>query len=107
EWVIGKVTAALNERGKAIMGSRCLVLGIAYKKNVDDMRESPAVERMELLSARGAKVDYSDPHVPAFPRMREHYFDLRSVALSAEAIAGYDLVLLATNHNAVDYDLVR
>ena len=107
EWVIGKVTAALNERGKAIKVSRCLMLGIAYKKNVDDMRESPAVELMELLRARGAHVEYSDPHVPAFPRMRKHHFDLRRVPLSAESIVGYDLVLLATNHDAFDYDFVR
>jgi UDP-N-acetyl-D-glucosamine dehydrogenase len=106
DWVIGKVVEALNERGKALKGSRCLVLGIAYKKNVDDMRESPAVELMELLVRRGAIVDYSDPHVPAFPKMREHSFDLRSVALTPDALAGYDVVLLATNHDAFDYALV-
>ncbi|HUQ26120.1 MAG TPA: nucleotide sugar dehydrogenase [Burkholderiales bacterium] len=107
EWVIGKTIEALNQRGKALHGSRVLVLGIAYKKNVDDMRESPAVELMELLVARGAKVEYSDPHVPVFPKMREHRFDLKSVPLSAAALEAYDLVLLATDHGAVDYDLVR
>jgi UDP-N-acetyl-D-glucosamine dehydrogenase len=107
EWVIGKVMEALNQRGKALKGSRVLMLGIAYKKNVDDMRESPAVELMELLVARGALVEYTDPHVPVFPRMREHHFDLKSVPLTAQAIAGYDLVLLATDHKAFDYDLVR
>jgi len=107
EWVIGKVMEALNQRGKALRGSRALVLGIAYKKNVDDMRESPAVELMELLVARGAQVEYSDPHVPVFPRMREHRFDLKSVPLSAETIARYDLVLLATDHDKVDYELVK
>ncbi len=106
EWVIGKVMEALNERGKALKGSRCLVLGIAYKKNVDDMRESPAVELMELLLRRGALIEYSDPHVPVFPRMREHHFELKSVALSAQSLAAYDLVLLVTNHDAFDYDLV-
>jgi UDP-N-acetyl-D-glucosamine dehydrogenase len=106
DWVIGKVVEALNERGKAVKGSRCLVLGIAYKKNVDDMRESPAVELMELLVRRGALVDYSDPHVPEFPKMREHSFDLRSVALTPDSLAGYDVVLLATNHDAFDYALV-
>jgi UDP-N-acetyl-D-glucosamine dehydrogenase len=106
EWVIGKVMEALNERGKALKGSRVLVLGIAYKKNVDDMRESPAVELMELLVARGAQVEYSDPHVPVFPRMREHHFDLKSVSLDAGTLARYDLVLLATNHAAFDYGLV-
>jgi UDP-N-acetyl-D-glucosamine dehydrogenase len=84
-----------------------LVLGVAYKKNVDDMRESPAVELMELLAARGATVQYSDPHVPVFPKMRRHHFELKSVPLTADALKGCDLVLLATNHDAFDYELVR
>ena len=107
EWIIGKLADALAARGKSIAGSRCLVLGIAYKKNVDDTRESPAVELMELLVRRGAAVDYSDPHVPAFPKMREHRFELKSVALSAEALAAYDAVLLATDHDAFDYALIK
>ena len=107
EWVVGKVMEALNERGKALKGSRCLVLGIAYKKNVDDMRESPAVELMEILVRRGALVEYSDPHVPVFPKMREHKFDLRSVPLTSERIATYDVVLVATNHDLFDYELIK
>jgi UDP-N-acetyl-D-glucosamine dehydrogenase len=107
DWVIGKATAALNERGKPVKGSRCLVLGIAYKKNVDDMRESPAVEMMELLIQRGALVDYSDPHVSVFPKMRQHHFDLKSVELTPEVIASYDLLLLATNHDAFDYRVIQ
>jgi len=106
EWVVGKVMEALNERGKALKGSKVLVLGIAYKKNVDDMRESPAVELMELLVKRGAQVEYSDPHVPAFPRMRQHRFDLKSVPLTPEAVARYDLALLATDHDAFDYPML-
>jgi UDP-N-acetyl-D-glucosamine dehydrogenase len=106
EWVVGKLIEALNERGKAVKGSRCLVLGIAYKKNVDDMRESPAVELMELLIQRGALVHYSDPHVPSFPTMRQHHFDLNSIALTPESVAAYDLVLLATNHDAFDYAMI-
>ncbi|MGZ9159331.1 MAG: nucleotide sugar dehydrogenase, partial [Nitrospira sp.] len=86
KWVIGKITDALNECGKALRGSRVLVLGVAYKKNVDDPRESPSIEMMELLDAKGAKIAYSDPHIPVFPRMREHYFDLKSVTLSAESL---------------------
>lgn len=105
-WIMGKVTDALNDRARSIKGSTVLVLGIAYKKNVDDMRESPSVELMELLRAKGAIVSYSDPHVPRFPKMREHYFDLKSVRLTAESIAAFDLVLLATNHAAFDYDLI-
>lgn len=106
-WVVSKLTDALNQRGKAVMGSRVLVLGIAYKKDVEDMRESPSVELMEILRDKGAVVDYADPHVPVFPRMREHHFDLKSVELTPQRIASYDVVLLATAHSAFDYDLVR
>ena len=106
-WVIGKVVDALNERRKPLNGSRVLVLGIAYKKNVDDMRESPAVELMSLLAARGARVEYSDPHVPVFPRMRKYRFELESVPVSSETLSQYDAVLIATNHDAFDYDMIR
>lgn len=105
-WVVDKVTAALNSRRKAINGSRILVLGVAYKKNVDDMRESPAVELMELLRQRGALIEYSDPHVPVFPNMREHHFDLTSVGITADAVASFDLVLVATDHAKFDYALI-
>ena len=81
-------------------------MGIAYKKDVDDMRESPSVELMELLTERGAQIAYSDPHVPVFPRMREHSFDLRSIALEPDSIAVYDVVLLATDHTAFDYAML-
>ena len=106
-WVVGKVADALNDRGRSVKGSKVLVLGIAYKKNVDDMRESPSVELMEILRDKGAEIAYSDPHVPVFPKMREHYFDLKSMPLDAASIASYDLLLLATNHDAFDYDLIR
>lgn len=107
DYVVSRLTEALNERGKPLKGSRVLVLGIAYKKNVDDMRESPAVEIMELVHARGAAVAYSDPHVPVFPRMREHHFDLSSVALDGDTIAAFDAVVLATDHDRFDYLLIR
>ncbi|MBV6285962.1 nucleotide sugar dehydrogenase [Pseudomonas aegrilactucae] len=106
DYVIAKVSSALNERKKAVNGSRVLVLGIAYKKNVDDMRESPSVFMMEKLRALGAVVHYSDPHVPAFPKMREHHFDLSSVALTADVIRSYDCVLLATDHDKFDFDMI-
>jgi len=106
-WVVGKVIDALNERQKSVMGSRILVLGIAYKKNVDDMRESPSVELMSLLIARGAHVDYSDPFVPVFPKMRKYRFELKSVPVSAENLPQYDVVLIATNHDAFDYEMIR
>lgn len=107
EWVVSKIADAMNDRCKAIKGSKVLVLGIAYKKNVDDMRESPSVELMELLREKGAVIAYSDPHVPIFPKMREHSFDLSSVGLTPESIASYDCVLLATNHNVFDYDQIK
>ena len=103
QWVVGKVADVLNERGKAIKGSRILVLGLAYKKNIDDTRESPAVEIMDLLQAKGAHIDYSDPHVPTFPRKRDYHFDLQSVALTSESIASYDCLVLATDHDGFDY----
>jgi UDP-N-acetyl-D-glucosamine dehydrogenase len=105
-WVIGKLEAALAAREAKLAGSRCLVLGLAYKKNVGDTRESPAVELLELLAARGAHAAYSDPHVPVFPRMRAHRFDLKSSPLTAESIASYDALVLATDHDAFDYELL-
>lgn len=106
-WVISKVVDVLNDRGKAIKGSKVLVLGITYKKNVDDLRESPAVRLMEILRDKGAEVAYSDPHVPVFPRVRQHQFDLQSTLLNAQSIASFDLVLLATNHSQFDYSLIQ
>jgi UDP-N-acetyl-D-glucosamine dehydrogenase len=84
-----------------------MVLGIAYKKNVDDMRESPSVEIMELLRDAGADLQYSDPHVPVFPKMREHSFNISSTPLTAETLAACDAVVVTTDHAKFDYDLVR
>lgn len=107
EYVVNKTALALNDRNRSIKGSKILVLGIAYKKNVDDMRESPSVEVMELLRDLGAEVAYSDPHVPVFPKMREHKFDLRSEPFTAENLAKFDCVVLATDHDKFDYDLLK
>lgn len=106
DYVISKITSALNAVRKSIAGSRILVLGIAYKKNVDDMRESPSVALMERLRDLGAEIAYSDPHIPAFPKMRDHSFDLKSVSLTAETLASYDCVLLATDHDRFDYEMI-
>jgi UDP-N-acetyl-D-glucosamine dehydrogenase len=106
EWVVGKITDALNDRQKSLKGSRILALGIAYKRDVDDMRESPSVFVMEHLRDRGAIVAYSDPCVPKFPKMREHHFDLVSEALTAEKIASFDAVVLLTDHSDFDYELI-
>lgn len=107
QWVFGKLVDALNQRRKPVNGSKVLVLGIAYKKNVDDMRESPAVVLMEMLRDQGARVSYSDPYVPRFPKMREHKFDLESIELTQDVLKQFDCVLLATAHDNVDYDLVQ
>lgn len=104
DYVIAKVTDALNRRRKAVNGSSVLVLGIAYKKNVDDMRESPSVILMEKLQELGAIVAYSDPYVPVFPKLRDHpHFALTSVELTAETLKSYDCVLVATDHDEYDY----
>lgn len=106
DWVYRKIADALNNVGKSVRGSRVLILGIAYKKNVDDPRESPAMVIMELLRDSGANVAYSDPYVPFFPRMREHHFDLQSQALTEQVLAAADCVVLVTDHDAFDYDLI-
>lgn len=105
-WVVQKVADALNDHGKAVKGSKILVLGLAYKKNIDDTRESPAVEIMSLLQEKGAVVAYSDPHVPAFPPKREYHFDLASVELTPTNIASYDCLVLATDHDGFDYEVL-
>ena len=107
QWVVTKVADALNERGKAVKGARILVLGLAYKKNVDDRRESPSMVLMELLQAKGAEISYSDPHVPRFLPMRKHDFALESVPLTPETLAAVDCVLLATDHDRFDYALIK
>lgn len=107
EYVLSKLIDGLNGLGKPLNGSKVLVLGIAYKKNVDDMRESPSVEIMELVKAKGGIVRYSDPHVPVFPKMREHHFDLSSEPLTVETLQAYDAVILATDHDKFDYELIR
>jgi UDP-N-acetyl-D-glucosamine dehydrogenase len=106
QWVVQKTIDALNERQKSVKGSKILILGLAYKKNIDDTRESPAVEIMALLQEKGAHVEYSDPHVPTFPQKRDYQFDLKSVSLTEESIKSFDCVILATDHDAVDYQLL-
>ncbi|MFN5119040.1 MAG: nucleotide sugar dehydrogenase [Cyanobacteriota bacterium] len=105
-YVVQKAIDTLNEMSKPLKGSRILVMGIAYKKNVDDMRESPSVEIMKLLQSGGALVDYSDPFFPEFPPMREHSFALRSIPVNEQTLAGFDAVLLCTDHDCFDYELI-
>lgn len=107
EWIVFKIAELLNSRGKSVRGSRILVLGIAYKKNVDDMRESPAIKIMDLLIQKGARIDYSDPHIPVFTSSGNKHGKLKSIALTAKSIARYDGVALITNHDAFDYTLIK
>ncbi|STZ75399.1 nucleotide sugar dehydrogenase [Bergeriella denitrificans] len=107
DYVIGKVALALNAHKRAVKDSKILILGIAYKKNVDDMRESPSVEVMERLAKLGADIAYADPHVPVFPHLPGHTrFDLSSEPLTAENLAGFDCVVLTTDHDKFDYPLI-
>jgi UDP-N-acetyl-D-glucosamine dehydrogenase len=106
DYVVERTMRALNDRGVAMSRARVLVLGLAYKPDVDDVRESPSFELIEKLEHLGAKVDYHDPHVPETRKMREHDLKMKSVALSAPAVAGYDCVLISTNHRGVDYAMV-
>ena len=105
EYVIHRVAEALNERSKPVKGSKILVLGLAYKPNVDDDRESPSYVLMEMLKQRGALVSYHDPYVPVIKPTREHpqWAGLRSVEWNAVVVGGFDAVLLATNHASVNY----
>jgi UDP-N-acetyl-D-glucosamine dehydrogenase len=101
------VATALNERQKSIKGSKVLLLGVAYKKDVDDLRESPSLKLLELLAQRGAALDYNDPYFPALHKMRHYDFsNLRSVELSPERLASYDCVLIATDHTSYDYEAI-
>ncbi len=106
EYVLNKIVSGLNDQKKAINGSRILMLGIAYKKNIDDMRESPSVEIMQLIQDCGAEIDYSDPYVPVFPKMRRYSFDLNSVAITADNIKNYDCVVVGTDHVDFDYKMI-
>lgn len=104
-YVVHRVADALNDRQRAIKGSSILVLGLAYKPNVDDERESPSYVLMEMLKARGAKVAYYDPYVPVIKPTREHahWAGTKSVPWNKETITTFDLVLIATNHACVNY----
>lgn len=108
EYVIHSVMEALNDRGKSVKGSKILLLGLAYKKDVDDLRESPSLVLMELLHSKGALVDFHDPYIDSIKMTRKHaaLAGSSSVVLSPEMLAGYDAVLIATDHSCIDYDAV-
>ncbi len=106
-FVVGKVMDALNDRGKALRGSKITLLGMAYKKDVDDSRESPGFELLEMLLAKGADVEYNDPHIAKLPAVRKFpHFDLVSRELTAEYLRSRDCVVIVTDHSAYDWDWV-
>jgi UDP-N-acetyl-D-glucosamine dehydrogenase len=102
-YVIERLVEGLNRQGRPLAEARVLVVGLAYKKDVDDTRESPSLKLIELLLQRGARVDYHDPHIPVMPRTRRYDFRLRSVDLTPENLASYHAVLIATDHSCLDY----
>ncbi len=105
--VVSAVSTALNQRERSLKGSRILLLGVAYKRDVDDLRESPSLKLMQLLLEGGAKLDYNDPYFPALHKMRHYdYSKMRSVDLAPKALSSYDCVLIATDHSSYDYDSI-
>ena len=102
-WV-RKVAEVLNGQGKAVRGASVLVLGVAYKKDIDDIRESPALDIIRLLEGQGAQVSYADPHVPVFS---EDGREFHAVALTPETVAAADCVMIVTDHSAVDYRMIK
>ena len=106
EYVVGKVAEGLNRARKSLNGSKVLVLGLAYKKDIDDLRESPSIALIELLKQHGARVDYNDPYIPATHKQREHNLGMRSKPLSATMLRKYDCVLISTDHSCYDYKMI-
>ena len=107
-FVVGKVVEALNHHGKAVKGAKILILGVAYKKNVDDMRESPSLVIIEELRKKGGVVSYSDPYVPSMPSLRRtSKLKMDSVALDKKNLESFDCVVVATDHDAFDWDSIK
>lgn len=106
-YVVHRAMEVLNEFGKAIRGSKVLILGAAYKKNIDDMRESPSLKLIEILREKGAEVDYNDPYVPVLPQTRKYNFEMKSVEITQDNLKKYDLVLLSTEHDDYDYTFIH
>ncbi len=105
-YVVQKTIEALNDKGKGIKGAKILVLGLAYKKDVDDNRESPSFKIMEILEAKRAQVDFNDPYIQRSPKTRKYDFDKKSIELSAENLRRYDCCIIATDHSVYDPDFI-
>lgn len=106
DWVVQRTALALNDDGKPVRGSRLLVLGMAYKPDVDDVRESPSFELIEKFEELGAHVEYNDPHVPRTRKTRRHDLHMESVSLTPQSLRAYDAVIIATNHRAYDWTMI-
>ena len=102
--VVDRVASALNDEERSLHGASVLIVGVAYKPNVDDIRETPAVFIIEDLIERGANVSYHDPHVPVFPKMRGHDVNLSSVPIDSSVLGSYDAVMIVTDHDNIDWD---
>jgi UDP-N-acetyl-D-glucosamine dehydrogenase len=105
-YVVEKSVEALNQYKKTLNGSKVLILGAAYKKDIDDMRESPSLKLIEIYRAKGARVDYYDPYVPKLPKTRKYHYDLESIYLTKGSLSKYDLVVLSTDHEVFDYEMI-
>lgn len=105
-YVVEKTRDALNRNGKSLSQSSILIIGVAYKKNIDDMRESPALKMIEIFQSKGAKVDYHDPYIPKLPPTRKYNFEMSSMPLTSSSLAFYDVVLISTDHDSIDYQLI-
>lgn len=106
-YVLQRTMEFLNKNGKALKGSKLLILGAAYKKNIDDMRESPSLKLIEIFSEHGAKVDFNDPYIPTLPATRKYNFAMKSVPLTEKNLAKYDVVVIATDHSDYDYSFIH
>jgi UDP-N-acetyl-D-glucosamine dehydrogenase len=106
-WVLNQLIDALNNHKKALRKAKILILGIAYKKNIDDTRESPAVALIELLIQKGVDVFYSDPYVLTFPKMRKYNFDLQSIDINPESLSQMDCIVIITDHDIFDYAMIQ
>ncbi|MGD0387606.1 MAG: nucleotide sugar dehydrogenase [Tepidisphaeraceae bacterium] len=106
DYVVQRTALALNQRSRAVKGARILILGLAYKPDIDDVRESPSFELIEKLAQLGAAVEYNDPHVPATHRMRNYDLQMRSQSFSAQSLGEYDCVIIATHHSAYDWQMI-
>ena len=105
-YVVEKSIEALNKFKKSLNGCKVLILGAAYKKDIDDMRESPSLKLIEIYREKGAQVDYHDPYVPKLPKTRKYHYDLESIYLTKGSLSKYDLVVLSTDHEAFDYEMI-